>query len=185
MSFSLRLRCFIWFDFPASGICWPRELSNKFGSRKYVWLRLEKRNGSNGMAVNYKSVNVASSTPHALYGNGEMGNGKNQKHKKKKQRKNWGKPGPITSLSLSPCPDIVTFIYTNMQNSHWDNFMLICIKSIPFWRQFEDWNTNFELSTGDPAGETWQNGQDGSDRNQHWNLCNFFYPAVKKIRSII
>lgn len=28
--------------------------------------------------------------------------------------------------------------------------MLICIKSIPFWRQFEDWNTNFELSTWDP-----------------------------------
>jgi len=29
--------------------------------------------------------------------------------------------------------------------------MLICIKSIPFWRQFEDWNTNFELSTWDPT----------------------------------
>lgn len=28
-------------------------------------------------------------------------------------------------------------------------FVLICIKSIPFWRQFEDWNTNFELSTWD------------------------------------
>lgn len=39
-------------------------------------------------------------------------------------------------------------------------FVLICIKSIPFWRQFEDWNTNFELSTWDTSS---QNGSsDGS-----------------------
>lgn len=34
-------------------------------------------------------------------------------------------------------------------------FVLICIKSIPFWRQFEDWNTNFELSTWDTRMQ-WQ-----------------------------
>lgn len=86
------------------------------------------------------------------------------------------------SGSSRPCPcslgqDIFTFIYTSMQNSHWDNFMLICIKSIPFWRQFEDWNTNFELSTWDPtSGSLGQNGQTGSDRNQHWDLTpNFIH----------